>query len=111
MDDDGEESLAALRARIEAEHTKGLLSAAAENTARKAVEQEALRQAALAGSAAGPTPALSSTGKALSWAEARRTAKAEEGGGKGVPAVEGVKNDRILSEDTKAFPSLSGSAP
>lgn len=118
-DDEGEDD-EVMRKRIESEEARKKLEDAKVNTAKAA-----LRRAQEVGGGGGgplpPTPAAPapSTGggtfaEAMAAKRALAAAAEAAGGGSSTEkhvAVSGVKNDRILSEDTKAFPSLSGSAP
>jgi len=118
-DDEGEDD-EVMRKRIESEEARKKLEDAKVNTAKAA-----LRRAQELGGGGGPqapppaAPPPSTGGGTFAEAMAAKRAAAAAaeaaGGGRSSAeehvAVSGVKNDRILSEDTKAFPSLSGSAP
>ena len=105
-DDEGEDE-EMMRRRIESEEARKKLDSAKLNTAKAA-----LATAQKLGGAAAPSQAAAapSSSAPLSWSQANALKKAAGGGGESEKhvTVSGVKNDRILSEDTKAFPSLSG---
>jgi hypothetical protein len=101
-----EESQNELRERIEAEETRQKLLVAQLHAQQAAEEAEAAKRAG--GSAAAAPAAAATAPKTYTEMLAQRRAGEAAGGGsaKAAPAVEGVKDGRILSEDTRAFPSL-----
>jgi hypothetical protein len=100
-----EESQNELRERIEAEETRQKLLVAQLHAQQAAEEAEAAKRAG--GSAAAPAAAASAPKTYTELLAQRRAGEAAGGGSaKAAPAVEGVKDGRLLSEDTRAFPSL-----
>jgi hypothetical protein len=102
-DDEGEDE-EMMRRRIESEEARKKLSDAAENTAKAA--QKLAAQKLVGASPPSVSPAAPS---ASTYVAPSKRVPSGGNDSAGEPAS-GVKDARILSEDTKAFPSLFGSS-
>jgi hypothetical protein len=110
VDGDSEESKEQERLRLEAEEIQRKIqdarnrAAVAEEEARRKKEAQSIGLGAAGGGASEVA-----ADKPLTYAEKMRREKessAKAAGQPSLPSVSGVKGDRVLAEDTKAFPTL-----